>query len=126
MDVPLQSGSFPTLVEEIDNQDESTQKNIGETDKEAQDPCPAFDNDLDLNVDNIEIEEDDCIFMVIVHLVNLHYFICALSIVSIHLAEAFARNSKPKRFYETMLMALLVYEDVFSNVKGIIKNLSPT
>jgi hypothetical protein len=38
-----QSGSFPTLVEEIYNQDKSTHKNMGETDENMQDTCPAFD-----------------------------------------------------------------------------------
>jgi hypothetical protein len=30
-----QSGAFTTLVEEADDQDESTHKNMGETDEEA-------------------------------------------------------------------------------------------
>jgi hypothetical protein len=30
-----QSGPFPVLVEDIDDQDESTYQNTGETDKEA-------------------------------------------------------------------------------------------
>jgi hypothetical protein len=32
-----QSRSFPTLVEEVDDQDESSHKNMGETAEEAQD-----------------------------------------------------------------------------------------
>jgi hypothetical protein len=47
------------MIEEIDDQDESTHKNTGDTDEEAQDICPAFDNNPDQDVDNIEIEEDD-------------------------------------------------------------------
>jgi hypothetical protein len=57
-------------VEEVDNQDESSHKNTGETDEDAQDLGPAFDDDLDLDIDDIEIEEDDHIFMAIVHLVD--------------------------------------------------------
>jgi hypothetical protein len=104
------------LVEEIDNQNESTHKNTGETSGEMQDTCLAFDNDLDHDVDNIEIEEDDCVIMAIVHPVNLHHFICSSSTVSRCLAEAFAKRSKPKRFYETMLIALHTYEDVFNKM----------
>jgi hypothetical protein len=54
---------------------------MDETDEEAQDLGPAFDNDCDLDVDNIEIEEDDCIFMVVVHPVDPHHFICTSSTV---------------------------------------------
>jgi hypothetical protein len=49
---------FPTLVEEIDNQEESTHRNIGKNDEEAQDTCLAFD-------------------MVMVYPVDPHYFVCA-------------------------------------------------
>jgi hypothetical protein len=52
--------------------------------------------------------------MAMVHPVNPYHFICALSIVSRYLAEASAKNSKPKGFYETVLMALHTYEDVLS------------
>jgi hypothetical protein len=90
--------------------------NTGETSEEVQDTGPAFDNNLDLDVNNNEIEEDSHIFMVMAHLVNPCHFICTLSTVSGHLAEAFAKNSKPKGFYETMLMALHTYEDVFSEM----------
>jgi hypothetical protein len=41
--------SFPALVEELDEQDESTHNNMGETDEEVQDTCIAFDRDLDLH-----------------------------------------------------------------------------
>jgi hypothetical protein len=36
------SGAFPTMVEE--DEDESPHENTDETDEEAQDMCPAFDN----------------------------------------------------------------------------------
>jgi hypothetical protein len=101
------------LVEEIDNQDESTHKNMGETDEEVQDTHPAFDDDLDHNVNDIEIE-DDHVIMTMVHPVDPDHYICDLSMVSRHLAEASAKNFKPKGFYETMLMVLDTYEDVFS------------
>jgi hypothetical protein len=74
----------------------------------------AFDNELDHDVDNIEIEEDDCVIMAIVHSVD--HFICSSSTVSRCLAEAFAKSSKPKGFYETMPIALHTYEDVFNKM----------
>jgi hypothetical protein len=62
------SGAFPTMVEE--DEDESPHVNADETDEEAQDTCPALDDDLDSDVDNITIEEGDRIFMTMVHLVD--------------------------------------------------------
>jgi hypothetical protein len=58
----------------------------------------AFDDDLDSDVINVAIEEDDRVFMTMVHLVDPHHFVCASSTVSGHLAEASAKNSKPKDF----------------------------
>jgi hypothetical protein len=52
--------------------------------------------------------------MAMVHLVDAHHFIHTLSTVSRRLAEASAKNSKPKGFHETVLMALHGYVDVFS------------
>jgi hypothetical protein len=78
------------------------------TDEEAQDIGPAFDNNFEIEV--------DCVFMAMVHLVSPYHFIHALSMVSRCLAEAFAKNSKPKRFYETMQTALYGYDDVFSEM----------
>jgi hypothetical protein len=105
------------LVENIDDQDESTHKNTGETNEEVQGIGPAFDDDLDCDVDNIKIKEDDHVLMVIVHLVNPHYFICASSMVSIHLAKASsAKNSQPKGFNETMAIALHGYANIFSKM----------
>jgi hypothetical protein len=51
-----------------ENQDESTHKSMGETDEEVQDFSPSFDDDLDLEVNDIEIKEDDCVFIATVHL----------------------------------------------------------
>jgi hypothetical protein len=56
---------FPTMTEE--DEDESPHVNTDETDEEAQDTGPAFDDDLDSEVGDFTIEEDDCIFMVMVH-----------------------------------------------------------
>jgi hypothetical protein len=111
-----QSGPFPALVEDIDDQDESTHKDMGETNEETQDLGPAFDGDLDLDVNNTEIKEDDYDFMEMVHLVNPQHFICTLSIVLGCLAEASAKNSQPKGFYETMPMVLHTYANVFSEM----------
>jgi hypothetical protein len=71
------SGAFPTMAEE--DEDESPHVNMDETDEEAQDSCPAFDNDLDSGVNDFTIEEDDHIFIVMVHLVDPHHFVCASS-----------------------------------------------
>jgi hypothetical protein len=111
-----QSGPFPTLVEDEDNQDESTHKNTGETDEKVQDPGLAFDDNLDLDVDDIGIGEGDCVFMAIVHLVDPHHFICTLSTVSRCLVKASTKNSKPKEFHEIVLMAQHDYANVFSEM----------
>jgi hypothetical protein len=87
---------------------------MGETDEEVQDTCLAFDDDLDHDVDDIEIEEADCILMVIVHAVNPCHFICTLSMVSGHIAEASSRtpgqrgSMRPcQQLYTPMLMFLV-------------------
>jgi hypothetical protein len=85
-----------------------------ETDEEAQDAGLAFDDDLDSEVDDFTIEEDDHVFMAMVHPVNLHHFVHALSTVSGRLVEAFAKNSKPKGFEDIVPMSLHSYADVFS------------
>jgi hypothetical protein len=69
------------MVEEVD-EDESPHMNTDETDEGVQDTCPAFDDDLDSEVDDFTIEEDDRIFMTMVHLVNPHHFVRASSMVS--------------------------------------------
>jgi hypothetical protein len=100
------------MVEE--DKDESPHVNTDETDEEAQDTCLAFDDDLDSEVDNLTIEEGDCIFMVMVHPVDPHHFVCASSTVSRHLAEAFAKDLKPKGFQDIVPMLLHTYADVFN------------
>jgi hypothetical protein len=52
------------MVEEDKN--ESPHMDTDETDEEVQDTCPAFDDDLDSEVDDFTIEEDDRVFMVMV------------------------------------------------------------
>jgi hypothetical protein len=84
------SGAFPTMVEE--DEDESPQVNTDETDEGAQDTGPAFDDDLESEVDDFTIEEDDHVFMAMVYLVDPHHFVHASSMVSGHLAEAFAKT----------------------------------
>jgi hypothetical protein len=54
--------------------------------------------------------------MAMVHLVDPYHFICTLSTASRHLAEASAKNSKPKGFYEIVPIALHDYIDIFSNM----------
>jgi hypothetical protein len=102
------------MVEE--DEDESPHVNMDETDEEAQDTCPAFDNDLDSEVNDFTIEEDDCVFMAMVHLVNPHHFVCASSMVSRCLAEVFAKNSKPKGFEDIVPTSLHTYADIFSEM----------
>jgi hypothetical protein len=52
------------MVEE--DEDESPQVNRDKTDEEAQDTCPAFDN-------NLTIEEDDHVFMTMMHPIDPHH-----------------------------------------------------
>jgi hypothetical protein len=106
-----QSGVFPTMVEE--DEDESPHVNVDETDEEAQDTCPALDDDHDSDVDDVTIEEGDRIFMMMVHPVNPQHCVHALSMVSGRLAEA-SKNSKPKDFHDIVPMSLHVYANVFS------------
>jgi hypothetical protein len=101
------------IVEEVD-EDESPHMNTDETDEGVQDTCLAFDNDLDSEVDDFTIEEDDCVFMTMVHPVDPHHFVHASSTVSRHLAEAFAKNSKPKGFEDIVPTTLHEYADVSS------------
>jgi hypothetical protein len=77
------------LSKELDDQD-------SETEEEAQDEGPAPDNDLRFDVDDIEVEEGDHVFMAMVHPVDPQHFIRASCTVSRHLAEALAKNSMPK------------------------------
>jgi hypothetical protein len=109
-----QLGAFPTMVEE--DEDESPHMNVDRTDEEAQDASPAFDNDLDSDVVNVTIEEDDRVFMTMVHPVDPQYFVRALSTVSGRLAEASAKNSKPKDFEDIVPTSLHAYADVFSEM----------
>jgi hypothetical protein len=97
-----------------EDEDESPQVNTEETDEEAQDLCPAFDDDLDNEVDDFIIEKDDRVFMAMVHLVDPHHFVRASSTVSGRLAEAFAKNSEPKGFEDIVPTSLHTYADVFS------------
>jgi hypothetical protein len=105
------SGAFPTMTEE--DEDESPHMDMDQTDEEAQDASPAFDDDLDSDVVNVAIE-DDCVFMTMVHPVDPHHFVCASSMVSGCLVEASARNSEPKGFEDIVPTSLHSYADVFS------------
>jgi hypothetical protein len=69
-----------------EDEDESPHVNTEETDEEVQDLGPAFDNDLDSEVDDFTIEEDDRVFMMMVHLVDPHHFVHASRTVSRRLA----------------------------------------
>jgi hypothetical protein len=91
------------MVEE--DEDESPHVNMDKTDEEVQDTCLAFDNNLDSQVDDFTIEEDDRVFMMMVHPVDPHHFVHDLSMVSRCLAEVLAKNSKPKCFEDTVPMS---------------------
>jgi hypothetical protein len=106
------SGAFPMMAEE--DKDESPHMDTDKTDEEVQDTGPAFDDDLDSEVDDFTIEEDDCLFMVMVHPVDPRHFVRASSTVSGHLAEAFAENNKPKGFEYIVPTSLHTYADDFS------------
>jgi hypothetical protein len=107
------TGAFPMMVEEVDKE-ESSHITADETDEGVQDTCLAFDDDLDSEVDDFTIEEDDCIFMTMVHLVDPHHFVCAPSTVSGHLVETFAKNTKLKGFEDIVPTALHEYADDFT------------
>jgi hypothetical protein len=92
-----------------EDEDKSPHIDTDEADEEVQDTGPAFDDDF-------TIEEDDCVFIVIVHLVNPHHFVHALSTVSRCLAEAFAKNLKPKGFEDIAPTSLHSYANVFSEM----------
>jgi hypothetical protein len=97
------------MIEE--DEDESPQVNMDETDEEAQDMCPALDNYLDSEVDDFTIEDNDHVFMAMVHLVvDSHQFVYALSMVSRCLVAVFAENSKSN----IVPMLLHAYADVFN------------
>jgi hypothetical protein len=97
-----------------EDKDESPHVDADETDEEVQDTGLALDDDLDSEVDDFIIEEDDCVFMAMVHPVNPHHFVCASSTVSRRLAEVFAKNSKPKGFEDIVPTSLHTYANVFS------------
>jgi hypothetical protein len=52
--------------------------------------------------------------MTMVHLVDPYHFVRASSMVSGRLAEAFAKDSKPKVFEDIVPTSLHAYADVFS------------
>jgi hypothetical protein len=87
--------------------------NMDETDEGVQVTCLAFD-DLIVKSTTLTIEEDECVFMTMVHPVDPHHFVHASSMVSGHLVEVFAKNSKPKGFEDIVLTTLHEYADIFS------------
>jgi hypothetical protein len=108
------AGAFPSMIEELDDQDEATHVNVNEIEEEVQGESPALDDDLKFDADHIKIEECDHVFMVMVHPVDPQHFVRALSTVSRCLAEASAKDLTLKGFHEIIPTALHSYEDVFS------------
>jgi hypothetical protein len=99
-----------------EDEDESPHMDTDETDEEVQDTGLAFDDNLDSDVVDVTIEEDDRVLMTMVQLVNPHHFVHASSTVSGCLAEASAKNSKPKGFEDIVPMSLHAYADVCSEM----------
>jgi hypothetical protein len=99
-----------------EDEDESPHMGTDETDEEVQGTGLALDDNLDSEVNDFTIEEDDRVFMAMVHPVDPHHFVCASSMVSGRLVEAFAKNSKPKGFEDIVPMSLHTYADVFSEM----------
>jgi hypothetical protein len=97
-----------------EDKDKSPHMDTDETDEEVQDTGPAFDDSLDSDVIDVTIEEDDCVFMTMVHLVDPHHVVRALSTVSRRLAEASAKNSKPKGFEDIVPTSLHAYANVIT------------
>jgi hypothetical protein len=97
-----------------EDEDESPHMDTDETDEEVQDTGPAFDDDLDGEVDDFTIEEDDRVFMAMVHPVDPHHFVRASSTVSGCLAEVYAKNSETKGFEDIVPTSLHSYAHVFS------------
>jgi hypothetical protein len=97
-----------------EDEDESPHMDTDETDEEVQDTGLVLDDDLNSEVDDFTIEEDDRVFMAMVHPVNPHHFVRASSTVSGHLVEAFAKTSKPKGFEDIVPTSLHTYANVFS------------
>jgi hypothetical protein len=67
-----------------------------------------------MEVDDFTIEEDNRVFMAMVHPVDPHHFVHASSTVSGRLAEAFTKNLKLKDFHDIVPTSLHTYADVFS------------
>jgi hypothetical protein len=65
-----------------------------------------------LIVNDFTIEEDDHVFMTIVHLVKFHHCVCALSTGSRHPAEAFAKNSKLKGFHDINVFSKTAFDSL--------------
>jgi hypothetical protein len=97
-----------------EDEDEFPHMDTDETDEEVQDTGPALDDDLDSEVDDFTIEEDDRVFMAMVHPVDPHHFVRTSGTVSGRLAEVFAKNSEPKGFEDIVPTSLHTYADVFN------------
>jgi hypothetical protein len=89
-----------------EDEDESPHVNMDKTDEEAQDTCPALDNELHSEVDDFTIEEDDRVYNNGASGQSSPFCLC-LKHVSRHLAEAFAKNSKPKGFEDIVPMSVV-------------------
>jgi hypothetical protein len=112
--VPTHPLTNPIPVYNVDGTANNAGAITDKTDEEAQDTGPAFDDDLDSEVDDFTIEEDDRVFMMMVHPVDPQHFVRASSTVSRRLAEAFTKNLKSKGFHDIVPTSLHTYADIFS------------
>src|SRR3981189_2972187 len=99
------AGSFPVLIEEIINENDSPSTGLGEADGGTADFDDGFDD---------EIEDSDRIFVAHVHGKDAKHFVRAASTVSQRLAEAFTKNSKDTSSHDAVPSSLHEFEDIFS------------
>src|SRR3981189_618635 len=99
------AGSFPVLIEEIINENDSPSTGLGEADGGTADFDDGFDD---------EIEDSDRIFVAHIHGKDAEHFVRAASMVSQRLAEAFTKNSKATSFRDAVPSSLHECEPVFS------------
>jgi transposase InsO family protein len=115
------SGGFPVLLEDADDIDNPHHEGVADLERGVQShgshgsrAKTSLGPDLIEHYDEVEIEDGDRIFVATIHPEESGHFVRATQTVSQRLAEAFARNSKPKNFRELVPSYLHDFEDVFS------------
>jgi hypothetical protein len=123
------SGGFPVLIEEVEDEDDPHPEvvadrkggvNTSETSSEASsdDPTPSISSEWMPNVidtyDDVEIEDEDRIFVAHIHAESRPQFVRATETISQRLAAGFARNSKTPTLDDLLPDHLHDFKDVFS------------